>query len=235
MATDLVPTTGDGNTILAIIERASSSDDFDVAKMAQLMELKRDWDRDRAAEAYGKAITEFQRRCPQILKERKADAGSLKYQFASFDDVMKKAGPILSECGIALSFSTEANDRGIRVTVKIRVGIHAEECTLDVPIPDMKVNATQRYGAALSYAKRYALCAALNIVVTDEDDDANSAYDPISEEQELEITAFMDDHNLPRAPFLNWLGVQSISDIPAKDFEKAMTGLRNKVKPGASR
>lgn len=230
MTTDLVPTTGDGNTILAIIERASSSDDFDVAKMAQLMELKRDWDKDRAAEAYGKAIAEFQRKCPQIVKERKADAGSLKYQYASFDDVMKKAGPVLAECGIAVSFSTEANDKGIRVTVKMRVGIHAEECTLDVPVPDMKVNSTQRYGAALSYAKRYALCAALNIVVTDEDDDAQSAYDPISEEQELELTSFMDDHNLAKEPFLKWLGVDRICDIPAADYEKAMSGLRSKAR-----
>lgn len=230
MTTAIATTNNDGATLMNIIQQASSQPDFDVAKMQQLMELKREWDRDRAAEAYGAAIAEFQRRCPQIVKERKADAGSLKYQFASFDDVMKKAGPILSELGIALSFSTEANDRGIRVTVKIRVGIHAEECTLDVPIPDMKVNATQRYGAALSYAKRYALCAALNIVVTDEDDDASSAYDPISEEQEMEITSFIDQHGLAKGPFLNWLGVSRIIDIPAKDFDKAMNGLRGKVR-----
>jgi hypothetical protein len=36
----------------------------------------------------------------------------------------------------------------------------------------MRVNETQKFGAALSYAKRYALQGALNIVVTDEDTDA---------------------------------------------------------------
>lgn len=213
------------------IDKGLNTDD-----LTKLMDLQERYERNRAAESYGAAVAEFQKRCPIITKDRAVNAGPLKYQYASFDDVMKKAGPVLSECGIALSFSTERNDTGIRVTVKIRVGIHAEECTLDVPIPDMKVNATQRYGAALSYAKRYALCAALNIVVSDEDDDANSAYDPITEEQELEITAFLDEHQLAKEPFLKWLGVERICDIAARDFDKALNGLRGKVKKaGASR
>ena len=93
----------------------------------------------------------------------------------------------------------------------------------------MRVNQTQRYGAALSYAKRYALCAALNIVVTDDvDDDANSVYETIDDQQELEITALIDEKNIDRAKFLKWMGVESVLDIPAKDYRKAMDALRRK-------
>lgn len=228
MTTDIATISPPTVTPLVLLQQAIDKG-MDADQLTKLMDLQERYERNRAAEVYGAAITEFQKRCPAIVKERKADAGSLKYQYASFDDVMRKAGPILTDCGIALSFSTESNERGIRVTVKIRVGIHAEECTLDVPIPDMKVNATQRYGAALSYAKRYALCAALNIVVTDEDDDAQSAYDPVTMEQEIAIAEFIEQNGLDKTPFLKWLAVDRICDIAARDFDKAMNALRNKA------
>lgn len=219
----------DGSALMAIIERAATSDDFDVSKMKELLELKRSWDRDRAAEAFGAAIARFQQLCPRIHKSRTVNAGPLNYQYASFDDVMAQATPHLTDCGIAVSFSTEATANGIRVTCRLRVGTHAEDYTLDVPVPDMRVNQTQRYGAALSYAKRYALCAALNIVVTDDvDDDANSVYETIDDQQELEITALIDEKNIDRAKFLKWMGVESVLDIPAKDYRKAMDALRRK-------
>jgi hypothetical protein len=218
------PATNPMALIQAAIERGIDPD-----QLGKLMDLQERHERNRAAEAFGSAIAEFQRRCPRIHKGRKVDAGPLRYQYASFDDVMAEAGPHLSACGIALSFSTEANDRGIRVTVRVRVGIHAEDSTLDVPVPDMKVNSTQRYGAALSYAKRYALCAALNIVVTDDvDDDANSCFDPITEQQEVELIELIEAKGADKPRFLKWMGVEKLSDIAASDFDKAITALRSK-------
>jgi hypothetical protein len=222
--TEPKPATNPMALIQAAIERGIDPD-----QLGKLMDLQERHERNRAAETFGTAIAEFQRRCPRVHKGRKVDAGPLRYQYASFDDVMYQAGPHLSACGIALSFSTEANDKGIRVTVKVRVGIHAEESTLDVPVPDMKVNGTQRYGAALSYAKRYALCAALNIVVTDDvDDDANSCFDPITDEQEIEIAELIEAKGADKAKFLAWMGVTRIIDIPASDFNKAVVALRSK-------
>jgi hypothetical protein len=45
--TALTTTNNDGATLLTIIQQAATQPDFDVAKMQQLMELKREWDRDR--------------------------------------------------------------------------------------------------------------------------------------------------------------------------------------------
>jgi hypothetical protein len=136
---------------------------------------------------------------------------------------------VLDECSLAVSFSTEAIDKGIRVTCRIRHGIHFEDHTLDVPVPQMKVNDTQKYGAALSYAKRYALCAALNIVCTDDvDDDAQSCIDPITEQQEVELRELIEAKAADLPKFLAWMGVEKLSDIPATSYPKAVNALRNK-------
>ncbi len=226
--TALTTTNNDGATLLTIIQQAANSPDFDVAKMQQLMELKREWDRDRAAEAYADAISEFQRKCPQIHKGRKPMSGPA-YTYASYDDVMAVAAPILAECGIAVTFSTEQVDKSIRVTCRLRVGTHVEDHAFTVPVPDMRVNETQKFGAALSYAKRYALQGALNIVVTDEDcDAANLSMNTISPEQEVKLTEWIESTGTDKGKFLAYLKVPSLSELPASRFENALEALKKK-------
>lgn len=229
MSTELatVPT-NDGQQLMSIIDRAMSSADFDVSKLQGVLDLKREWDRDRAAEAFAAAVTKFQSLCPQIHKGRKVQ--QMGFAFASFDDVMHVAQPYLAQCGIAVSFSTESNEKGIRVTVTLRVGTHTQDSTLDVPIPSaLKVNDTQKYGAALTYAKRYALCAALNIVVTDEDSDAHGLdVETITDEQAVQIEEWIDSKNVNRDKFLNWAGVERLADLPAAKYQQAIDFLRRK-------
>lgn len=234
MTTALTTTNNDGATLLNIIQQAANQPDFDVAKMQQLMELKRDWDRDRAAEVYANALTNFQANCPVVGKHRTAtiasQKGSYKYQFAGYEDVMKQVKPLLNENKIAISFSTAATDKGILATCTLRVGTHAEKCTLEVPIPSMNVNDTQKYGAALSYAKRYCLCAALNIVVGDEDDDA-SALAPvatITEEQVVQLEDWILSTDSDRARFLKAFSIEKLSDLPAVKFQNAIDAFKKK-------
>jgi hypothetical protein len=225
----LVPASSDPMAIIALAVQHGA----EPAQLRELLELQREYAKDRAAERFGEALTQFQRRCRFVEKVREAtiysDKGNYKYNFASFDDVMRVAAPALDECSLAVSFSTEAIDKGIRCTCRIRHGIHFEDHTIDVPVPQMKVNDTQKYGAALSYAKRYALCAALNIVVTDDiDNDAATLIDPISQEQEIQLRELIEAKGADLPKFLAWMGVEKLSDIAVVDFQKAVTALRNK-------
>lgn len=229
MTTAIATVNNDGATLMNIIQQASTQPDFDVAKMQQLMELKREWDKDRAAEAYAVAIAMFQQKCPQIRKHRKPSSGPA-YTYASYDDVMAVAAPILAECGIAVSFSTEQVDKSIRVACRLRVGTHYEDHTFTVPVPDMRVNDTQKFGAALSYAKRYALQGSLNIVVTDEDTDAANLNGgaTITGQQVDELSMEIDRRKADPARFLAAFAIESLCDMPASRFEEAITQLRRK-------
>ena len=215
---------------MAIIEAAINRG-IDPDQLGKLLDLQERYERNRAAEAFGAAIARFQRDCPPITKSRKVDAGPMRYRFASYDDVMKHAGPLLAECGIAVSFSTETTDRGLRATCRVRVGIHAEDYTLEVPIPDMRVNDTQKYGAALSYVKRYALCAALNIVVTDEDNDATGLGKLVSAEQIAEIKRLVEKTDTDHGRFLKWAGVASLDAMTVPKYHEAVAYLERKLPP----
>jgi hypothetical protein len=220
----------DGATLLAIIQQAATQPDFDVAKMQQLMELKREWDKDRAAEAYAAAISEFQRKCPQIHKGRKPVSGP-SYTYASYDDVMVVVSPILAECGIAVTFSTDCADKAIKTTCRLRVGTHYEDHVFTIPVPEMRVNETQKYGSALTYAKRYALQSALNIVVTDEDTDAgNLTANTITDEQAIQLEEWIESTGADRVKFLAFLKVEKLADLPASKFANAMEAIQKKAK-----
>jgi hypothetical protein len=223
------------NDPMAIIAMAVQSG-AEPGQLRELLELQREWAKDRAAEAFAQALTQFQRQCKFVTKTRdakirsnKGEGSSYSYKFAGFDDVMRQAGPALDDCGLAVSFSTQAIDKGIRVTCRIRHGIHSEDHTLDVPVPQMNVNDTQRYGAALSYAKRYALCAALNIIVTDDkDDDGEGCYETVTEEQAIQIREWVESKSVNLKRFLEWAEAESIEKIPAEKYQPAIDYLKRK-------
>lgn len=217
-----------GNGPMAILSQAIQAG-TPASELTQLMDLAERYEANQAAAAYGAAVTKFQAACPIVHKSRGTkESGAFGYTYASYDDVMRAAGPALRDCGLAINFSSEHVADGIKVTCRIRHGSHFEDHTLTVPVPSMKVNDTQKYGAALSYAKRYALCAALNIVVSDEDDDAAQLNDLISEADAERVRELLMLTNSDAKRFLAWAKVDRIEDLSVGKFRDAIKMLEAK-------
>jgi len=155
---------------LSIIRAVASDPNCDVDKLERLMGLQERYEANEACKAYGHAIAGFQSKCPIIQKAKKAD----RYSYAGYDDIMVQIRPVLAEYGLSVSFSSGQADAGkLSIEITLQHGTHSETKRFSFPVPEqMRVNDTQKMGAALSYARRYALCGALNIVVSDEDMDA---------------------------------------------------------------
>jgi ERF superfamily protein len=199
----------------------------------KLYELAQQWKRDIAAERFATQLARFQAACPQIQKTRQIDLGGGKGPlYASLDDIMHQIKPLLAECGLAVTYSAGITDGG-QLTAKclIHHGTHVEESEITLPVPSqMRVNDTQKMGAALSYAKRYALCAALNIIVSDEDRDGEGLCETIDEDHVASLREWIADTESNEAAFLKFMGVKSLAEIPAKDFAKAFEALKRKAK-----
>jgi len=166
---------GEQLTMLAIIARAVADPSCDVDKMERVVALKERLDATAAKEKYGLALAKFQSICPIVKRNKEAKGSRMSFKYAGLDDVMRQVKPAMSECGLSVSFSSEPiGENKIHTTITIRHGTHAETSEFTCPVPSqMTVNDTQKMGAALSYARRYAICGALNITVSDDDDDAN--------------------------------------------------------------
>lgn len=131
-------------------------------------------------EAFAEAFVAAQREFPTISKGKTADMGNYSYSYADLGDVLESALPILHKHGIALSQPPvwSSGQVGVRTRLIHESG-HIEDCG------ELQLSAgvnPQAAGSAMTYARRYAACAALGIVA-DEDDDGRTASQPRREPQ----------------------------------------------------
>jgi hypothetical protein len=205
----------------------------DTDKLEKLMELQERYEAKQADKALASALAEFQSTAPSTFKGRKSDRG----QFASLDDIMLAIRSSLASNGLSISFDTETPEAG-KLTAVCHV-LHKDGGTFSrsvtVPVDSaMRANDTQKMGSAISYAKRYALTAALNLIVSDHDDDANSAGESwITPDQSSDIHELLETLNDPtvKPKMLQWLGVAKVEEIPASKYDATIKNLRAKLKP----
>lgn len=216
----------------------------DVEKMKGMMDLAERWEAKEAAKAHAAAIHAFQGKCPAIIKDNPVrgkntpdgNPGPIHYYFAGFDDIMEVIQPILTECGIGVTFNTVAENGFMTTTCHVRVGAHVEDTSVKLALPQIpNANDTQKAGGAIKFGMRYALVAALNIRVKGEDNDANSLSEFISEEQiKILENQINDIHmcggNVDRKAFFKLLEVESLRELPKDKFVKAVAALDNKAR-----
>jgi hypothetical protein len=196
------------------------------------------WEQKEGSKRFNEALARFQHICPPIEKKRgvSLSRGGTEpdYKYAAFEDIMRAISPHLQTCGLSISFSASLNDAGmLTAECTVRCGTHSEKSAITMPVPaEMRVNATQKMGAAMSYAKRYALCNALNIVVTGEDMDARGLGEPVTTAQMAELNQLIEDTKTPLDKFLKWAGVDSLSEMSQGKFKAAIPMLNAKKKTG---
>lgn len=120
------------------------------------------------------AFTNAQEAMPLIGKGSTVDAGPYTYSYASLPDILEKVRPVLLSYGLSIAQSVTF-DTGVQVETRIyHVGGHVE---VFGPLGIPGGGNAQAIGSAITYARRYALCAALGIA-PDEDDDGVQASKP---------------------------------------------------------
>ena len=152
---------------------------------------------------------------------------------------MLVAGPLMVKHGIVATFTTEDYEKGVIIILRIRVGIHSEETRLKMPSPqgNKLVSESQIMGMTMSFGKRYALQAALNIVSRDEDPDGFLAQIHLTGQQIQEINGYLAElQDLGKqgyvSGFVKWLGpdYRDLSDVPQTEYGRAIYELQRKLK-----
>lgn len=206
---------------LAILHNAVQHN-VPVETLERLTALAERWQANQAQQTFAEALAGFQREMPPITKARKTD----RFAYAGFDDIMKVASPILAKHNISVGFDSTQSDKGLSVTCRVRVGSYHEDRTFAVPIPaSLKVSEPQQFGAALQYAKRYSICAALNIVVTDEDNEARLEQF-ITPEQKTQLAASLKEAKRDASKFLTWAGAATLEEVTVRRFNEYMGSIR---------
>lgn len=227
----------EATAIIMMIERAASNKDVDIDKMERLLQMQERVIERRARTEYSAALAELQPLLP-VVAERgviSTDKGrTVQSRYALWEDVNEAIRPHLAACGFALSFRTGRDQTGlITVTgVLSHRGGHSEETTLALPVDASgSKNSVQGVGSSLSYGKRYTAYALLNITTFGDDDDGQraGAAATVTEDQVGKLQELIESTGADKGRFLQFIGAPSLSEIPAKDFTKAMQSLLAKA------
>ena len=117
------------------------------------------------------ALSKFQDVCTPIV--RASNNPFFKSKYASLDDIQKHIRPHLKACGLVVTQANVVINEVPYVESRVWEVSSGEYISSQFPVIVGKVTA-QDYGSAVSYAKRYSLSGLLNLIVADEDDDANT-------------------------------------------------------------
>lgn len=140
------------------------------------------------------ALAAFQAEVPSIRKGNEATVvsqkGSYKYAYADLADVTERVLPLLGKHGLMFTaIATLGTTNGFVLMYELR---HTSGGRFGgmYPLPDPRQTPPQQLGAAITYARRYTLCAATGVAPGGDDDDAHSVpaaapYRPAQPEPEV--------------------------------------------------
>lgn len=222
-----VAVTGGGDVLAMMVKAAEH---LDVAKLEKLMDLQeRMLDRNAKAE-FAADYVRMKPHLPKILRTK--DNTQTQSKYAPLEEINLAVDPILEQYGFGTSTKILAQTAE-SVTVRAELwhrGGHIEETTITMPLDSVGIKGTvnktgpHATASSVTYAKRVAICALLNIS-TGDDKDGNTDQSVIDTEKAVEIDLLVAEVKADKAKFLKYMGVEDVREIKAKDYEKAKKAL----------
>lgn len=108
----------------------------------------------------------------------------------------------------------------------------------DIPMPELikGQNKAQQMGSAATYARRYALCAALGIVTGDDDDGHAAGGNLVTADQADELKQLVDAargvDGFNEKAFYGYAGTDDMGALPQARFEDVRKALKRKIGGG---
>ena len=193
--------------------------------IATLAKLYRDMEDRNAEREYAVAFAALQRElkgfhATKAVPMSAAKGGGTKFSYLEYNEIMAKVRPLMEQHGFSVSFSTDFLEARIVQTCTLQhIGGHHRDYKAAVRAGAGPNGATetQADGAAMTYAKRYALCNALNIVVEKDTDgvpdNAKNEGAPISADKVQWLREQITELRANEAAFLQVAGVSKYDDI----------------------
>jgi hypothetical protein len=182
------------NSLLTLIEQAALNPSFDAAKLALVLDRQEAWASRAALQTYNRAFAKVQSELDSVAAT--GDNPTFKSKYATLFDLWSVAGPILTRNGFSIRFGRTPNPKEGWMTMNCIVsheGGHSETHPWDGPydLSSRAKTSIQTVGSTATYLRRYALMAALNLVIkgdpTDDDGEiARTSYDEHAMESAVE-------------------------------------------------
>jgi hypothetical protein len=167
------------------------------------------------------ALLEVQKALPKIVKGNKVNAGAMKYAYADLTDVTEALMPVLTSHGLVFMAMPTVTELGHVLHYKL--AHESGECVEGFyPLP---VNVrSQELGSAITYARRYALCAVTGVAPVGDDDDGAKAQKPNA------VTVAPTPVEMPKGFQELVTGAMTMDELKARWDEAVQGGYHEQIK-----
>lgn len=205
-----------------------------VGAVEKLVELYERMQAKDAEKQFAAAFVALQSEMPpiQAVKPVPNRDGTIRYKFAPYEEIMDKVRPFLQKHGFTLTFSMSyADGRVTQNCTLMHVGGHSRTNQFMARIGSGPPGSSEAQGdgAAATYAKRQALCDALNIVV-EHDNDARAEGKPITRDEAAYLRELVKETGSDEAAFLRFAGASEYEAIGSEKYSMLMNALQKKVR-----
>lgn len=223
MSTEIA-TTNESAAVLQVIERLVLNDSVSIEKVEKMLDMQERILNRNAHQAFTADLAAMQTELPLVAKNGR---GHNQAKYALLEDINQAIRPALQKYGFAVTFRVQQTEKQVTIAAVLshRMG-HSSETTITLPIDvSGSKNATQAVGSTISYGKRYAIGALLNISTGDDTDGETSApAKNVSPGQAKTLQAIFDKlSEANQKIFKEWLGEPK--DVQANMFNDAQAWL----------
>ena len=153
-----------------------------------------------------------------------------KSSYADLTSVIKAIKQPFADNGLSYTQFPVSNENGVGVSTRL-MHVSGQWIEMEYTLPTVKKDP-QASGSAITYARRYALQSIAGIPTAD--DDAESAMlrgddkKIISDDQIIAIKKLLDETGADSEKFCKWLKVNSVDQILAVHYDRAVAALEAK-------
>ena len=229
---DILPMVPTPNEIMMeAIRNKSGKETLDFLK--EMFELEKQRDAAEAKKAYYRAKSAFKADAPVVLKDMHNKQYNSKY--ASENALLNTINPVLSKYGLEACFDFPKVETGMAVTCILSHELgHSESVTLSGPLDTSgSKNPLQQVKSTVTYLRKATFEAIIGIASSDSvDDDGNSSQETelITDLQFENLQALISEVGANEDAFCKYMKVKSLSMMPQKWYERAVTELERKRK-----
>ena len=225
------------NQFMTVIERVATDPSADMGKLEKMLDMQERVIERESQQAFAADMAAMQSEMPRVFKM--AQGHNITY--ARLEDINDSIRPVLQKHGFCVTFKTEQTDlKSVSITAICSHKLGAkQETTLVLPLDTSgSKNAVQAVGSTVSYGKRYAMCALLNISTGDDTNGFNlgksaeevSGKSPVSQEDLTRLFEYLSD-NKTALEFQGWassLGEEKYNELFNSGEKGKKTELKNK-------
>lgn len=217
-----------GVSYASILERFAD----DPAKLREVLAVRREWMADESAAAFNIAAVNFQQKV-SIIPKLDMNNGRA---YAKMDRIWRAIRPLLDECGLAVTWESVKTVNDVCTLdghIRHSAG-HAQPLHHEMPLPDSipGQNKAQRAGSGETYAKRYALCAALGIQTGEDNDGGGARGNPASADSVKHLRSELAKANRKEDPVCTMLGINRLDDITEAEIKRVLSVLPKSMTAG---